>query len=167
MVVIQIAGGLVLLVLIVAFFLRGRLSGRRGASSKKTTSRSDFRPTLPPSPYQPSRGFRLIDGKEPAPPAPVQLPRLDPNKEFVFGDAPVVASDSLSPPHLRHDERWALERSMRHVAYPHLRRRRRWAWALVLAALVVAAAAFAFLHHSPPSASHPAGWAPPPVVRLL
>ena len=138
MLLVQVAGGLVLVVLVLAFLLRGRV----GSSRPSRSSRSETRPTLPPSPYQPSRGFKILDGSEPDEPHAVQLPRLDPNKEFVFGDHVAPSSEPLSVPHLRHDEQWALDRSMRHAPHPRIRRRRRLTWTvivLVLAAGIVVA----------------------------
>jgi hypothetical protein len=155
---IQIAGGLVLVVLILAFLLRGRLSARAGAPQKR--SKANFRPTLPPSPYQPSRGFRILDSNEPVVPHPVQLPGLDPNREFVFNDPLATTAESVSPPHLRHDEQWALDRSMRHAPHPRVRRRRRLAWAIVILLLVIGLVAVLILRHSPaPAAAHHSGLA--------
>jgi hypothetical protein len=128
---IRIAGGLILVVLILAHLLRGRI----GAARSK--SRGDTRPTLPPSPYQPSRGFRILDPNEPVQPHEVQLPRIDPLKETVFNDPLATPVDQVIPPQLRHDEKWALDRSMRRVPHPRVRRRRRLAWLIVIAILVV------------------------------
>lgn len=127
---VQVAGGLIVVVLVLAFLVRGRF----GAARSKSTV--DTRPTLPPSPYQPSRGFKILDGSEPVSAPPVQLPRLDPSKEFVFGDPISSSSESTTASHLRHDEKWALDRSMRRAPHPRVRRRRL-AW--VLLALVLAA----------------------------
>jgi len=144
---VQVAGGVILVVLVLAFLLRGRFgatsandkpasSSRPKAPAKvKEKSKADFRPTLPPSPYQPSRGFKILDGNEPEAPHEIQLPRLDPHKEFVFNDHLASSSESLSAPHLRHDERWALDRSMRRAPHPRVRRRRRLAWVLLIALL--------------------------------
>jgi hypothetical protein len=138
--VVQVAGGVVLVVLVLAFLFRGRFT-RGGATSR------DVRPTLPPSPYQPSRGFRILDGSEPESPHEVQLPRLDPNKEFVFND-PTTSLHEVSTPHLRHDEQWALDRSMRRAPHPRVRRRRRLAWFILVVVIVagIVAAALAAAH---------------------
>lgn len=143
MLLVKIAGGVVLIALILAFLVRGRASAPRFSRQK------DSRPTPPPSPYQPSRGFRLLDGSEPEAPHQVEMPRLDPNTEFVFND-PLASSETLSAPHLRHDEHWALERSMRHGPHPHVRRRRL-LWGLLLA-LLAAGLIVALV-----VATHPAG----------
>ena len=142
MLLVQIAGALVLLGLIVAFFLRGRRSGARAKTAPRV------RPTLPPSPYQPSRGFRILDGSESDAPHEVRRPRLDPNKEFVFNAPLASAGEPVSAPHLRHDERWALDRSMRRAPHPGVRRRR-WAWALLVALFVAALAAVLLWPHHP------------------
>ena len=129
MFVVQVAGGVVLVVLVLAFFLWRRSSG----PSKHV------RPTLPPSPYQPSRGFKMLDGTESPAPHDVPRPRLDPHKEFVFGEYSPTAE--VEVPHLRHDERWALDRSMRRVSPPRTRRRRR----VISLSVVVVAAVVALL----------------------
>jgi predicted nucleic acid-binding Zn ribbon protein len=67
----------------------------------------------------------------------VQLPRLDPNKEFIFNDHAALSGDVAGPVHLRHDEQWALERSMRRAPQQRVRRRRRTTWIIVLLAIVV------------------------------
>ena len=150
MLLIQITGGLVLVVLVVAFFVRGRLTRDEGTTRENAAStpgsRRDVRPTLPTSPYQPSRGFRILDGDEPRVPVAPVLPRLDVNKEFVFGDTSGLSSEPLTA-HLRHDEKWALERSMRHTPRLRIRRRRRLTFALVIVILAFALVAVLALHH--------------------
>ena len=169
MLVLQIAGAAVLVFLITAFFFRGRLAGGRDGAGKKVKSRADFHPSLPPSPYQPSRGFRILDGDEPVSTPPVQLPRLDPNKEFVFNETQVTIGDSISPPQFRHDEKWALDRSMRHAPQLHVRRRRRLVGVIVVLVVVLALAlaAVLILRHSPTSGPHNNGLSPVAVVNLV
>ena len=166
MLLIQIAGGGVLVFLVLAFFIRGRATGHVGASPKKGKSRADFRPTLPPSPYQPSRGFRILDANEPVESPPVQLPRLDPKKEFVLNDTQMTSGESISPPQLRHDEKWALDRSMRHVPQLHVRRRRRLAWVIVSLVLAAVLVAVLVLGHSPASVPHHSGLALVATMRM-
>jgi len=141
---IKIAGGLVLAALVVTFLLRGRGGARR------SPSRSEKRPALPPSPYQPSRGFRILDGTEPEKLHPVQLPHLDPAKEFVFNDPLAQPNEPVNLLQLRHDERWALDRSTRHAPHPRVRRRRRLAWittvVIVAIGLIAIIAANIHLH---------------------
>lgn len=142
MLLVQVAGGLILVVLVLAFVLRGRL----GAS--RATRTSEVRPTSPVSPYQSSRGFKIIDGTQPEAAHQVQLPRLDPNTEFVFHD-PAASSETLSAPHLRHDEKWALDRSMRRVPHPRVRRRRRVALGLAVSLAAAGVAAGVWLTGHP------------------
>ncbi|MGC8510892.1 MAG: hypothetical protein ACP5PB_08500 [Acidimicrobiales bacterium] len=91
--------------------------------------------TPPESPYASARGVRLLRGDPEAPVTSSEppRPRLDPDREYVFGDA-APSSDEVVPAttHRGHDERWALERSLHH-------RRRRWRRAALLVgvALVV------------------------------
>jgi hypothetical protein len=64
----------------------------------------------PPSPYAPSKGFRLLDGSgEPVTRAPVERPRLDPGRQYVFSDA--QNPDEPSALHTRHNDDWFLSRS--------------------------------------------------------
>jgi hypothetical protein len=71
----------------------------------------------PPSPYQPSQGFRLLDdqGVEMARPTPAR-PRLEPNHEYVFSEL----SGAEDRPALsnRHDAEWALARSQHRASSP-------------------------------------------------
>ena len=140
--VIQVAGGVVLVALVLAFVLRGRLTS--AARSR------DVRPTLPPSPYQPSRGFRILDGTEAPAAHEVRLPRLDPDTEFVFGDNSLPPAET-APIHLRHDDQWALNRSMRHSPPPRLRRR---IVLFVVILIVLAAVLVAVLHGGHPPTTH-------------
>lgn len=65
----------------------------------------------PPSPYKSSQGFKLLDGAEPLAPRPTpERPRLDPEHDYVFSDAP--GEDRGGAPG-RHDSHWALERATR------------------------------------------------------
>ncbi len=102
----------------------------------------DQRPlTPPPSPYQPSKGFRLVEGQNP--PAPLERPtpprpRLD-AREYVFGDASVSVDDGVAA--ARHDSRWALERMTRHRRRKW--RSRQWMRLGVVILLVVLAAGYA------------------------
>lgn len=155
MLLVKIAGALVVVALIVAYLVRG---GRRPIdSNSRGMTRGGSPVSPPPSPYPPSRGLRLLDGTEPDSPRAVPLPRLDPSSEFVFSETSAQTVDSVSPPHLRHDEKWALDRSMRRAGYPRERRRRRIIWMilLVVLGLGVVAAVLAGLH----SGGHHAGLA--------
>jgi hypothetical protein len=64
----------------------------------------------PPSPYTPSKGFRLLDGSgEPMTRPPVERPRLDPERQYVFSDS--ASGDESSALHTRHNDDWFLSRS--------------------------------------------------------
>ncbi len=84
----------------------------------------------PPSPYAPSKGFRLLDGTgEPLERPPVQRPRLDPERHYVFGE---MSGEELAPSHLRHNEDWFLSRSSHRSTFST------WMLRLVVAVVVVA-----------------------------
>jgi hypothetical protein len=64
----------------------------------------------PPSPYTPSKGFRLLDGSgEPMTRPPVERPRLDPERQYVFSDS--ASGEEPSALHARHNDDWFLSRS--------------------------------------------------------
>ena len=99
----------------------------------------------PPSPYQPSKGFRLLDGAvdQPRRPEPPR-PRLDSDHEYVFSETQLGSSDELRSLSNRHDERWALSRSSHGSGLPSLGLR---AIAIVLTLALVAAFAFYYVTH--------------------
>jgi hypothetical protein len=68
----------------------------------------------PPSPYTPSKGFRLLDGpvNEPLRPVPPR-PRLEPGREYVFSESQLPDYVKSVSPLGRHDELWALSKSSR------------------------------------------------------
>ncbi len=68
----------------------------------------------PPSPYAPSKGFRLLDGpiderQRPQPPRP----RLEADRDYVFSETQMPLDESIVPSYLRHNEQWALSKSAR------------------------------------------------------
>lgn len=134
MLILKIAGALVLVLLLAAAVWRLRRTGDGTQGSKRLVA-------PPPSPYTPSKGFRILKGDEvpDAPHAPAP-PRIEIPEAFVFSDTHVPASDHLEPAHLRHDERWALDRSMKRITNQRSRRRRR----LTMVAVVVVAIVVAF-----------------------
>ncbi len=97
----------------------------------------------PPSPYETSRGFRLLEpGESPHPREPTARPRLDPERSYVFSDA--LAPEEVVPTARRHDEAWFLAHSSRRSGLV------RWATALlalVVVAAIVAAVVAYHLHH--------------------
>jgi hypothetical protein len=68
----------------------------------------------PPSPYAPSKGFRLLDGpvEEQRRPQPVR-PRLEADRDYVFSESQLPSEETIVPSYLRHNEQWALSKSAR------------------------------------------------------
>ncbi|MHB1209272.1 MAG: hypothetical protein ACYC1I_06145 [Acidimicrobiales bacterium] len=106
--------------------------------------------TPPPSPYATSKGFRLVqnvsdttgDDKRAAP----ARPRLEPSREYVFGESQTPPYDVEALAQLRHDERWALSRSARRARFtPSFVRKLA---VVVLLAFVLAIGAFYYFGHS-------------------
>ncbi|MGC2175819.1 MAG: hypothetical protein WA614_10185 [Acidimicrobiales bacterium] len=107
---LEAVGGVVVLLVLAGVTLR--LRKIRRDRRREGISMDDRRlVTPPPSPYEPSRGFRLIDESgEPIVRPPVQRPRLDPERHYVFSDAAAHHEETLST-HLRHNDDWFLSRS--------------------------------------------------------
>ncbi len=107
---LETVGGIVALLVLVGVVLR--LRKIRRDRRREGISMDDRRlVTPPPSPYEPSRGFRLIDESgEPIVRPPVQRPRLDPERHYVFSDSAAHHEETL-PTHLRHNDDWFLSRS--------------------------------------------------------
>jgi hypothetical protein len=71
----------------------------------------------PPSPYAPSKGFRLLDGPLDPTGRPEPLrPRLETDREYVFSESQMPSDVEVVPTHLRHSEEWALTKSARRPA---------------------------------------------------
>jgi hypothetical protein len=71
----------------------------------------------PPSPYAPSKGFRLLDGPLDSSRRPEPLrPRLETDREYVFSETQMPVDGEVVPTHLRHNEKWALSKSARRPA---------------------------------------------------
>jgi len=71
----------------------------------------------PPSPYAPSKGFRLLDGPlDPSRRAEPLRPRLETDREYVFSETQMPGDSEVVPSHLRHNEKWALSKSARRSA---------------------------------------------------
>jgi hypothetical protein len=71
----------------------------------------------PPSPYAPSKGFRLLDGPLDATRRPEpSRPRLETDREYVFSETQMLVDGEVVPTHHRHNEKWALSKSGRRTA---------------------------------------------------
>ena len=89
----------------------------------------------PPSPYAPSKGFRLIDGTgEPLARPAVERPRLDPDRHYVFSET-TLNTDEVVATNRRHDDDWFLSRSSHQSTLSILLRR---VLVIVLVLLVIA-----------------------------
>lgn len=106
--------------------------------------------TPPPSPYATSKGFRLVenattptsDEKHATPPRP----RLEPTREYVFGDGQSTPYDVEALAQQRHDEQWALSRSARRATFTPSRLRKLVIALLIL--MVLAVGSFYLFHHT-------------------
>jgi hypothetical protein len=88
----------------------------------------------PPSPYAPSKGFRLLDGEgEPLLRPPLERPRLDPSRRYVFNEVTGTSEEVVSS-QLRHNDDWFLSRSSHRSTFSIVVRR---LLVLVVIALVV------------------------------
>ncbi|HVB71468.1 MAG TPA: hypothetical protein VND83_08215 [Acidimicrobiales bacterium] len=107
-----IAAVVVVAVLVLAVVLLRVRKLRR--DERRLTSRPIDRRlvTPPPSPYQPSQGFRLLDGAagEAVRPTPAR-PRLESSRDYVFSELSGPGGIERAPLPNRHDTGWALARS--------------------------------------------------------
>lgn len=104
----------------------------------------------PPSPYATSKGFRLVKDPNEAPSDAQRTtparPRLEPSREYVFGESQAPIYDVEALAQLRHDERWALSRSARRATFtPSFVRKLA---VVLLVVLVIAVGAFYYFDHS-------------------
>lgn len=98
----------------------------------------------PPSPYPPSKGFRLIDESgEPFQRPAVERPRLDPDRHYVFSETTSSADDVVSSS-LRHKNDWFLSRSAHRSTLSIMLRR---AVVVLLIALIIAVLATYYVNH--------------------
>lgn len=101
---------LVILVLVAAALRVRKL--RRDEMRELDSPRERRLMAPPPSPYTPSKGFRLLDGPVDAPLRPVPpRPRLEPDREYVFSESQLPDYVRSVSPNGRHDELWALSKS--------------------------------------------------------
>ncbi len=105
----------------------------------------------PPSPYAPSKGFRLLDSDgAPLQRPPLERPRLDPTRHYVFNESS-GHSDEVVTSNLRHSDDWFLSRSSSRSTLSILLRR---VVVVVVVALVVAVLATYYVHHHRTPATH-------------
>jgi hypothetical protein len=125
-----------------------RLRKLRRDEMRKIAARVDRRLMVPPpSPYAPSKGFRLLDGPvndqgHHEPPRP----RLEPDREYVFSESQLPSYAESVSPLGRHDERWALSKSVRPSKFSSLGAR------LLVLVLVLAVIAIVTLYYVQPGA---------------
>jgi hypothetical protein len=142
---------IVALVLTVAALRFRKLRRDESRNLAKTPERRLVVP--PPSPYAPSKGFRLIDAAgEAINRPPVERPRLDAERPYVFNDS-AVADEDFTPSRARHNDDWFLSRSSHRSAGSIMSRR----VSIAVLAIVIAAALVAYYvsHQSktPPKAA--------------
>jgi len=107
----------------------------------------------PPSPYAPSKGFRLLDGPidEQRRPEPAR-PRLESERDYVFSETQMSGEDTIVPSHFRHNEQWALSKSARRSASMN---GVRVAVVAIVAALLLGAVALYVAHDKSPGSKPP------------
>jgi hypothetical protein len=110
--------------------------------------------TPPPSPYAPSKGFRLLDGPlDPTKRSEPPRPRLETDREYVFSETQMPTYDDVRPSPLRHNENWALSRSARHSSLPSTGLV---VVAIALVAVLVVGFVGYYVQHGSPKANGPA-----------
>jgi preprotein translocase subunit SecG len=138
---------LIVLALVVAVLRIRKLRRDEHHDSPTKIDRSLLTP--PPSPYSPSKGFRLLDGSySDAPHAAPPRPRLEPDHEYVFSDTQLPPYDVRNLSHLRHDEHWALSRAARRARFSLAGMR-----TLIVIAVVIIALGIAVFYFSHPGKS--------------
>jgi hypothetical protein len=113
-VALKVVIGVAVVLVIVTVVLR--LRKLRRDEMRKIASRVERRlMTPPPSPYTPSKGFRLLDGPinpdgtRPEPPRP----RLETDRDYVFSESQLPSYQESVLPLGRRDTKWALSKSGR------------------------------------------------------
>lgn len=149
---LKIAGAVVVALLLIATILRVRKLRRDGNRElSKPVDRRLVSP--PPSPYEPSRGFRIIDESgETLHRPPVERPRIDPYRDYVFSDS-TPSSREVVASHARHSDEWFLSRSSNRSTVAIVLRR----LAVVVLVLFVLGVLVTYYVDRHPSNSHPGG----------
>jgi hypothetical protein len=110
---VEIVGAVVVALIVGAAALRFRKL-RRDEMRQLATPIERRLLTPPPSPYAPSKGFRLLDGPvDPLIRPEPMRPRLESNRDYVFSESQMANYDDVRSVPLRHNETWALSRSAR------------------------------------------------------
>jgi hypothetical protein len=143
---IEIVAGIVVVLLIAGTVLRLRKIRR---DEKRELSRPLDRRLVvpPPSPYAPSKGFRVLDGSDASLERPaLERPRIDPARKYVFNDPdepPVIRA--------RHNEDWFLSRSAHRSTASLVGRG---VAVVAVIALVIAVVVTYYIHHDPAPKKH-------------
>lgn len=119
---VEIVGAVVVSLIVATALLRIRKL-RRDEMRQLATPIDSRLVTPPPSPYAPSKGFRLLDGPvDPLIRAEPVRPRLESNRDYVFSESQMANYDDVRSVPFRHNETWALSRSARRsVSFSGLR----------------------------------------------
>lgn len=137
-VAIVAAVAVVVAVVLVALGRRVRSLRREDADLARTAERRLVAP--PPSPYEPSRGFRLLEpGEAPRPRPRTPPPRIDPERSYVFSEP--GGPEDVVPSARRHTEEWFLSRSSHRSVLVT------WTWRLLVAVAVVVVAAVLVVYY--------------------
>ena len=140
---LKIAGALVVVVVAAGIALRVRKLRR---DEMRELSRPVERRLMapPPSPYAPSKGFRLLDSDgAPLDRPAIERPRLDPTRHYVFNELS-GANEEVVASHLRHNDDWFLSRSAHRSTLSIVLRR---LTVLVLILLIAAVLATYYVEH--------------------
>lgn len=159
-IVVKIAVAVLVVLLLVGIALRVRKLRRDEMRElSRPIERRLFSP--PPSPYAPSKGFRLIDESgEPLQRPAVERPRLDPDHQYVFSETSSSAEDVVAS-HLRHKDDWFLSRSSHRSTLSIMLRR---VAVILLVALLIAVVVTYYVNHN--AAKVPKGSATYPTTTL-
>ena len=143
--VVKIVVVLLVVLIVVGIALRVRKLRRDEMRElSRPVERRLFSP--PPSPYAPSKGFRLIDETgEPVQRPPVERPRLDPERHYVFSETTSSADDVVASHH-RHNDDWFLSRSSHRSTLSIMLRR---VVVVVLIALIITVLVTYYFNHGP------------------
>ncbi len=145
----SVAIGVVVAIVAAGLIAVGVLRWRKIRRDEHRLSTSGTLIGPPPSPYQPAKRFRLLDGDAPTPPHEPAPLRLESDHEYVFGEAELTSAEEIASvgPH-RHDVQWALERSAHRSPFAY---RRRVMVVLVVVVVVIAGALLLARHPWSPS----------------